>query len=706
MPPLRSAKNHPTNFRFIVLTFAALALWVASPFLLQLVSVQTHAAEAPAISFTATLTGQPIASVTPRGTAVYSSPTSTLRQLSVSVTTVNLATGTQLPVFVNSTSVGMITLDAMKRGELSLTTGNGGTVPTIVAGATLSVKNGTTTILTGVFVAPPTPTPTPTPLPVIHFFAQMTGPAIGGMVPRGLSEYESRGTNRELETYVSFVNLPENTVLAVTVGTGAVGNITLRNRAGSLRLSTDNGGTVPTVINGTTITIKNGTTTILSGTFSDMPPTPSPTPTHSPTPTPSHTPTPTPTGTPLPASAFAARLRGSSVVPPVTTEGRGSAFVRLNTAGTEISVRVGYFRLGTAATTVTINGPAAADANGPVIFTLANTGGTSGSTTTQTFAVNAAQVAQLRNGVWYVKVSTIGKPTGEIRGQIRSINHHEDFTGDGLADISIIRNAESDAPDNAAFNWYVLGSVDNKVSISSIGHVGDVNVQGDYDGDGIADLAMFTPADGTWQIRGSATGETRYYHWGTAGDIPVVGDYDGDSVNDLTVYRPSQGLWYVQNSSDGTMVVTRWGLNGDKPVSGDFDGDGLNDLAVFRPSNGVWYINLSSGGAKIMQWGLAADRPVSGDFDGDGITDIAVFRPSQGVWYIYRSSDNMFTAFQFGLNGDIPVPCAFDVDGQTDIAVFRPSDGNWYILRSSDRSMAVYHFGVQTDRPTATVYTP
>ncbi len=136
------------------------------------------------------------------------------------------------------------------------------------------------------------------------------------------------------------------------------------------------------------------------------------------------------------------------------------------------------------------------------------------------------------------------------------------------------------------------------------------------------------------------------------------GDFDGDGVGDIAVYRPSQGLWIILKSSDNSVVFKQFGLNGDIPIDGDFDGDGKNDFAIYRPSEGLWFVEKSSDGTNFArQFGTNTDEPVTDDYDKDGKTDIAFFRPSSGEWFVLRSSDgfNTFFSFPFGANGDIPI---------------------------------------------------
>jgi hypothetical protein len=473
--------------RFLILFVSAVALWLILPFVFQLSSSRSEAQTATvAPDLVAVLTGTATGNVVPSGVALYDSMTvggTTTRVLDVEVSNVVLpiaATPATLSVFLNDTNIGSMTLDPLRHGMLHLTTANGGTVPTPVAGDTVSVKNGNATVLSGAFVTPPPPPPTP----ISHLFAPMAAPvAAATLVPRGLGEYTAfSATVRQLEVYVANVNLPDGAILNIGVAGSPVGQIVIHGHAGVLRLSTVRGDTVPVIAAGDPIAARNAGAVILAGVFAVIPPPPPPHP-----------------------QAFAAKLNGRHEVPPVTTDGRGFGFVLLNPAGNGISVRLAFNHLSSAVTSVTINGPATPDANGPVIFTL-NNGGTVAGTPPQAFPVTPQQAVQLRNGLWYFQVSTTGNPTGEIRGQIRPVNGRADFDGDGVSDISVVRPRVGLAPDNAANDWYTLNSSTNTFTATSIGHPGDVPVQGDYDGDGISDIAMYSPSTGTWQIVRSGTG--------------------------------------------------------------------------------------------------------------------------------------------------------------------------------------------------------
>jgi uncharacterized delta-60 repeat protein len=285
------------------------------------------------------------------------------------------------------------------------------------------------------------------------------------------------------------------------------------------------------------------------------------------------------------------------------------------------------------------------------------------------------------------------------------IQKPSDFDGDGISDLGVFR------PSNGT--WYTSRSMQSFYA-AQFGQSTDQPAPADYDGDGRTDIAVWREnvngSFGYFYILQSSTNTVRIAQFGQTGDDPRgVGDWDGDGKADPAVYRAAQTtggqsfFYYRPSAQPGVnFVLIRWGTNGDEAVRGDFDGDGKMNAAVFRPGNQNWYIrNSSNGDAQVVTFGATTDKRVPGDFDGDGKTDIAVFRPDSGSWYILQSASNQILYVQFGLGTDMLVPADYDGDGKTDIAVFR--NGVWYI-RQSTGGIRYALFGSSGDVPIASVF--
>jgi len=105
----------------------------------------------------------------------------------------------------------------------------------------------------------------------------------------------------------------------------------------------------------------------------------------------------------------------------------------------------------------------------------------------------------------------------------------------------------------------VLGGASSLNSQMSLGSVRGVPLVLDYDGDGKADTALW---DGLyWHIRLASTiwqSGPPQIPWGSSGlgDLPFAGDFDSDGLDDLAVFRSADYLacWYVRSTATGQQL--------------------------------------------------------------------------------------------------------------------------------------------------------
>ena len=104
---------------------------------------------------------------------------------------------------------------------------------------------------------------------------------------------------------------------------------------------------------------------------------------------------------------------------------------------------------------------------------------------------------------------------------------------------------------------------------------------GDWDGDGITEVGLYTPgtenSNGRWQLRTGAAGLD--FAFGDDAPYPVTGDWNGDGRTDVGVFTPATGIllregrWMLRSSTSAGRADLdfRFG-EGTYPVAGDWNG--------------------------------------------------------------------------------------------------------------------------------------
>ena len=222
--------------------------------------------------------------------------------------------------------------------------------------------------------------------------------------------------------------------------------------------------------------------------------------------------------------------------------------------------------------------------------------------------------------------------------------------------------------------------------------------------------SLFALTSGARWVLSRNTGEAfetaTFAQWNpdVAWTSPVVGDFNGDGLTDVAA-RTHYGQWWAAiNQGDGSTVNWKgsyWGTNvtwHDITV-GDFNGDGRDDIAG-RTDNGAWFAALASDADTFTNRFLALwdantewTDVLTGDFNNDGKSDIAG-RNSAGQWHVISTdTKNEIVSAVAGswtnkLDWSHVMPGDFNGDGRTDI-VGRASNGLWYAALSLDRTTPV-----------------
>lgn len=228
---------------------------------------------------------------------------------------------------------------------------------------------------------------------------------------------------------------------------------------------------------------------------------------------------------------------------------------------------------------------------------------------------------------------------------------------------------------------------------------------GDFNGDGMDDLVLFSPGKGTFRLalnreRKLAPEDREVLALpGLESLQPLVGDFNGDGQDDLAVYDRDGlriGVAYSNGIGFDPVAWQKLGLfKGEDQVllTGDFNGDLKSEIAVLDTTGGEWKILIQDPSGSfaaarypwLTDWGAGDTwRPLSSDVNGDGRSDLVIYS-RKGYWQVALSNGKGFVPrLAFGPWGagerGIPLLADLNNDGRYDLVVVEGAGGKGYNL--------------------------
>ncbi len=280
---------------------------------------------------------------------------------------------------------------------------------------------------------------------------------------------------------------------------------------------------------------------------------------------------------------------------------------------------------------------------------------------TVTMTINGSTTVTVTPALFYPAVDT---PVG-ANPQAVAVG---DFNGDGIPDLAVANTADNTITillGNGDGTFTNAGTLTTDLAPVSVA-VADVN------GDGFLDLVVANRDGGTLTIfLGNGDGT-----FAPAQSIPLgftptsvaAADVNSDGFPDLIVADPGDGAVAVLlGNGDGTFQAPVLSPAGGDPVFvavGDFNGDGVPDIVTANSDSNTISVLLGNGdGSFNVQMVYAVDQAPGwvavGDFNGDGVLDLAVANQgSNDISILLGNGDGSFQAAQNYAVGSSPLSVA------------------------------------------------
>jgi subtilisin-like proprotein convertase family protein len=305
--------------------------------------------------------------------------------------------------------------------------------------------------------------------------------------------------------------------------------------------------------------------------------------------------------------------------------------------------------------------------------------------------------------------------------------------------------------------WYLDGNHDYQVTGSSAdlritSTLQGIPVVGDFDGDGLFDLATWSNNQFYFDLAANGYGgqdatidAVSSFGFLGATTYPVAADMDQDGISDVGIWVPNRsgadaeqtGEWYFLVSDDlaGTRRVTgsvstlahsftsgpvgadlfgRFGNEYAMPLLGNFcatlpesdivdpiEPHDYDSVALYDSATSTFYLralNRSGPADATFAYGAAGAGWITlvGDWNGDGTSGVGLFDPNTSTFYLtsaYTSGSAQYT-FGYGIPnaGWVPLVGDWDGNGTSGVGLYDPNTSTFYLTNTLSTGGAEYTF--------------
>jgi parallel beta-helix repeat protein len=253
----------------------------------------------------------------------------------------------------------------------------------------------------------------------------------------------------------------------------------------------------------------------------------------------------------------------------------------------------------------------------------------------------------------------------------------------------------------------------------TFGTAGATPAAGDWSAANVGtEVALFDRNTGTWYIdrngdhRAVGAGEVLVFDGVTLtpdlrGTVPVAGDWNGDGVVNMANFNLDTRQWTMDLNGDfdfsdagetGVIFGIRQALavsgNWDPDGTGIFTADGDDDIGFFDSTTAQWGLDLN--GDRVIganetgiTFGQPGNIPVVGDWDGDGDSDLAAYDLATDRWTVDLNGNRLVdageTGIAFGTANTIPIRGNWDGDTDDDLGAYDPTTGTFFFDFNGNR---------------------